>query len=193
VLIFFIGYALPVILKTKSMPLRPPVTEKDHIDGNLNAIIELLEYGDYQCPHCGKAYFIVKQMQEKLGDKLKFVFRNFPLAKIHPEATIAAISTEAAALQGKYWQMHDIVFENQDSLEPESLFEYARELGMNMEKFGKDITDPALAEKVESDFESGIRSGVNATPTFYINGEKYNDGWESDRMLVYIKANYPGI
>lgn len=175
------------------MSLRPPVSVNDHIEGNLNAAIELVEYGDYQCPHCGRAYPIVKRMQKELGDKLKFVFRNFPLAKIHPEATMAAIATEAAALQGKYWEMHDIIFENQEDLDMASLFEYARECGLNMEKFEKDMASPALAEKVEADFESGIRSGVNATPTFFTNGEKYNNGWESDRLLVFIRANYPGI
>lgn len=175
------------------MPLRPPVSENDHIEGSMSAPIELVEYGDYQCPHCGRAYPIVKRMQEELGDKLKFVFRNLPLAKIHPEATIAAIATEAAALQGKYWEMHDIVFENQDDLEMDALLSYASDLGLDMEQFEQDMANPVLAEKVDADFESGIRSGVNATPTFFINGEKYNNGWEGDRMMIFIKTNYPGI
>jgi protein-disulfide isomerase len=169
--------------------LRPVVSEKDHIQGNNEAAIVLVEYGDYQCPHCGRAYPIVKRMQQKLGDQLKFVFRNFPLANIHPEATMAAVATEAAALQDKYWKMHDIIFENQDQLDKDSLLEYAREIGLDTRQFKKDIEDPALHEKVEADFESGIRSGVNATPTFFINGEKYNYGWEGDRMLEYMKAN----
>lgn len=172
------------------MPLRPPVSEKDHMEGNPDALIELVEYGDYQCPHCGKAYPIVKRMQEALGDKLKFIFRNFPLAKIHPEATMAAIATEAAARQGKYWEMHDIIFENQEYLDRDSLFEMAGEFDLDMEKFALDMDDPALAQKVESDFESGIRSGVNATPTFFINGEKYNNGWEGERMRNYIREHY---
>jgi protein-disulfide isomerase len=175
------------------MPLRPPVSEKDHIEGNHHAAIELVEYGDYQCPHCGRAYPIVKRMQQQLGDQLTFIFRNFPLAKIHPEATIAAIATEAAALQGKYWEMHDIVFENQDDLYMEALIEYAAELGLDIPQFEKDMADPALAIKVEADFESGIRSGVNATPTFFINGEKYNNGWEGERMMVFIKEKYPEL
>ena len=173
--------------------LRPIVSEKDHIQGNNEASIVLVEYGDYQCPYCGKAYPIVKRMQEKLGNQLQFVFRNFPLAKIHPEATMAAVATEAAALQGKYWEMHDIIFENQDQLDKDSLLDYARGLGLDTRQFKKDIENPALWEKVEADFESGIRSGVNATPTFFINGEKYNNGWEGDSMLEYMKANKVGL
>jgi protein-disulfide isomerase len=175
------------------MPLRPAVSTKDHIHGNNHAIIELVEYGDYQCPHCGRAHPIVKKMQEQLGDKLKFIFRNFPLANIHPDAVMAAVATEAAALQDKYWEMHDIVFENQEELERDSLIAYANELGLDIKQFEKDIDNPELTQKVEADFESGIRSGVNATPTFFINGEKYNNGWEGDRMITYIKANYPGL
>ena len=175
------------------MPLRPPVSSADHIQGDDNAIIELVEYGDYQCPHCGRAYPIVKQLQEKLGNQLKFVFRNFPLANIHPEATMAAIATEAAALQGRYWEMHDIVFENQEDLGKDALLQYAVTLGLNTAQLEEDMARPELASKVEADFESGIRSGVNATPTFFINGKKYNNGWEDDRMLAYIRSNYPGL
>jgi protein-disulfide isomerase len=145
------------------MALQPPVSTNDHIEGKEDALIELVEYGDYECPHCGRAYYIVKKMQRELGDKLKFIFRNFPLTKIHPLATPAAVATEAADLQGKYWEMHDIIFENQESLEPGSFLEFAGQLG------------------------------VNATPTFFINGIKYNDGWEGDRMMAYIKGKFPDL
>lgn len=174
------------------MPLRPAVSEKDHQEGNADALVELVKYGDYQCPHCARAYRVVKNMQQELGTNLKFVFRNFPLAEIHPEAVIAAIATEAAALQGKFWEMHDLVFENQDELSEEMLYEAAAELGLDLEKFTSDMQDPALATKVDDDFESGIRSGVNATPTFFINGEKYNNGWEADRMITFIRQTIPG-
>jgi protein-disulfide isomerase len=175
------------------MALQPPVSTNDHIEGKEDALIELVEYGDYECPHCGRAYYIVKKMQQQLGNKLKFIFRNFPLTKIHPLATPAAVATEAADLQGKYWEIHDIIFENQESLEPGSFLEFAGQLGMNIKKFKKDLQDPALTEKVEAHFESGIRSGVNATPTFFINGIKYNDGWEGDRMMAYIKREFPDL
>ncbi len=169
------------------MPLKPPVSAHDHLEGNPDASIELVEYGDYQCPHCGRAYHVVKTLQEKLGSQLKFSFRNFPLAKIHPEATLAAIATEAAARQGKFWEMHDIIFENQEDLEQPALIAYAEEIGLDISLFEKDLSDETLLQKVESDFESGIRSGVNATPTFFINGEKYNNGWEGERIATYIK------
>jgi len=175
------------------MPLRPPISDNDHSQGNKQAVIELLKYGDYQCPHCGRAYPIVKRMQEQLGEKMRFVFRNFPLAKIHPEATIAAVATEAAALQDKYWEMHDIIFENQEYLSPEFLLGCARELELDMARFEEDIARQELVAKVEADFESGIRSGVNATPTFFINGEKYNNGWEGERMMDFIRQKFGNL
>ena len=171
------------------MALRPPVSAADHIEGNPDAPIELVKYGDYQCPHCARAYLVVHHLQEELGDRLKFVFRNFPLQKIHPEAVVAAIAAEAAGLQGRFWEMHDLIFENQDELSESMLLELAIELELDTERFRKDLRSEELARKVDADFESGIRSGVNATPTFFINGEKYNEGWEADRMLVHIRRN----
>jgi len=175
------------------MPLHPPISDKDHIQGNDNAVIELVEYGDYQCPYCGAAYPMVKRIQEKLSDKLKFVFRNFPLRNIHPHAMAAAIAAEAAALQGKFWQMHDIVFENQTKLGQSSLLKYAKQIEIDIDKFTIDIARPELSEKIEVDFESGIRSGVNGTPTFFINGEKYNGSFEGDDMLDFITAYYNNL
>jgi len=111
--------------------LKPPVSSKDHFQGNENARIELLEFGDYQCPHCGRAYPIIKSIQKKLGKELKFVFRNFPLAEIHPNAVHAALAAEAASAQGKFWEMHDIIFENQSRLDDASLFRYGEKIGLN--------------------------------------------------------------
>ena len=172
------------------MPLRPEVSEQDHSQGPANARIILVKYGDYQCPHCARAYPIVKHLQQELGNDLRFVFRNFPLQKIHADAMNAALATEAAALQGKFWEMHDLLFENQDRLDVDDLLGYAEQLELDVAQFEEDCQREDLKEKIELDFESGIRSGVNATPTFYINGEKYNDGWESDRMLNHIRAKY---
>lgn len=170
------------------MSLKPPVSNKDNIYGSTNAVIELVEYGDYQCPYCGQAYPIVKIIQERFGDDLKFVFRNFPLSEIHPQAKMAAIASEAAGKQGKFWEMHDTIFENQKRLHQSALIEYAKLIGLNHEKFATDLENYELIEKVEADFESGIRSGVNATPTFFINGEKYNGSWKEDILEEYIKA-----
>ncbi len=168
--------------------LKPPVNSKDHIQGKNTAPLELVEYGDYQCPHCGHAYPIIKNVQRKLGADLKFVFRNFPLSEAHPDAFNAAVAAEAAGLQQKFWDMHDIIFENQQELDLESLFLYAKTIGLDLERFKNDIQKNMLTTKVEQDFESGVRSGVNGTPSFFINGKKYNGDWEEDVFNQYLKS-----
>jgi protein-disulfide isomerase len=170
------------------MSLKPPVSDKDHMQGNINAPIELVEYGDYQCPHCGAAYPVIKSIQGQMGDKLKFVFRNFPLAEAHPDATSAAIATEAAAGQGKFWEMHDAVFEHQHDLSDKALIKLAKQIGIDVEQFENDFDRPATQDKVETDFESGVRSGVNGTPAFFINGRKYNDSWDEEVLLGYLRS-----
>ncbi len=122
-----------------------------------------------------------------MGDNLKFVFRNFPLTKIHPSAKLASIATEAAGKQGKFWEMHDVVFENQRRLYKRALLEYAQAIDLNMDQFEADLDNAALIEKVESDFESGLRSGVNATPTFFINAEKFTGNWSDDEFVIFIE------
>lgn len=168
--------------------LKPPVNSKDHIQGKNSAPLELVEYGDYQCPHCGHAYPIIKNVQLNLGDDLKFVFRNFPLSEIHPDAFNAAVAAEAAGLQQKFWEMHDIIFENQQELDFVSLFLYAKKIGLDLERFKNDIQKNTLITKVEQDFESGVRSGVNGTPSFFINGKKYNGNWEENVLTLYLKS-----
>ncbi|MDB5222846.1 MAG: DsbA family protein [Chitinophagaceae bacterium] len=168
--------------------LKPPVNSKDHIQGKATAPLELVEYGDYQCLHCGHAYPIIKNVQRSLGADLKFVFRNFPLAEAHPDAFNAAVAAETAGLQHKFWEMHDIIFENQEALDSESLFLYARSIGLDLERFKNDIQKNTVTEKVEIDFESGVRSGVNGTPSFFINGKKYNGDWEEDVFIQYLKS-----
>jgi protein-disulfide isomerase len=168
------------------MALRQAVSEADHIQGDPKALVELVEYGDYECPHCGRAYPIVKELQKQIGSSLKFVFRNFPLSKIHPHAKNAAIAAEA--LQGKFWEMHDILFENQKRLTSIAIIEYAQMLELDIPRFEQDFSDPAIAEKVDAEFYSGMRSGVNATPTFFINGEKYEVA--AADLQVFIEANF---
>lgn len=170
------------------MSLKPPVSDQDHMQGNPRAVVELVEYGDYQCPHCGKAYPLIKAMQLKFGDDLKFVFRNFPLSEIHPQAQMAAVAAEAAGRQGRFWEMHDIIFENQADLRTSSLIEYARAIGLDTDQFKADIDDETFLKKVEADFESGVRSGVNGTPSFFINGDKYNQYWDEDQLSDDIKS-----
>ena len=168
--------------------LRTNVNDTDHIFGNENAPLEMVEYGDYECPHCGRAYPIVKDITRQLGSNLKFVFRNFPLSNVHPHAVSAAVATEAADLQGKFWEMHDIIFENQKTLEVEHLFLFAHKIDLDLERFKTDIQDPALTDKVEKDFYGGLRSGVNRTPTFFINGQKYDGDWSGDLLLQHLRT-----
>lgn len=170
-----------------SILLKPPVNSTDHIRGNSNAPLELVEYGDFECSDCGHAYPIIKTIQQTLGDDLKFVFRNFPLTQIHPHAINAAVAAEAAALQNKFWEMHDMILQNQKHLESEDLLVYAIKIGLDPNQFENDMQNNALRAKVEADFESGVRSGVNRTPSFFINGVKYEGASEANELIYYLK------
>jgi protein-disulfide isomerase len=160
----------------------PVSSSRDHIQGPQKAPITLLEYGDYECPYCGQAFTIVKLVQDLLGNNLRFVFRNFPLTQIHPHAQHAAEAAECAGAQNKFWEMHDILYENQQALEDENLLEYAKVLELDMSRFQDDFYNHTFALRVREDFLSGIRSGVNGTPTFYINGMRYNDSWDQETL-----------
>lgn len=150
-----------------------PVKKTDHTQGPLDAHLTLVEYGDYECPYCGMAYPIVKQIQQELEDSLLFAFRNFPLKQVHPFALIAAEAAEAAGLQKKFWEMHDMIYENQAALSPEALLEFATQLKLDLNKFKADISSTKVKSKIDEDFQTGIRSGVNGTPCFFINGERF--------------------
>ena len=169
--------------------LTPPVNKEDHIQGSPTARTTLVEYGDFQCPYCGLAYPVIKNLQKEFGKKLRLVFRHFPLSNSHPMALSAAIASEAAARQERFWEMHDMIYEQQAILSPYAFIEFATELGLNMAQFKMDLQDKTLAETVESHFESGVRSGVNATPSFYINGYKYNGGYDYDSLYIAIEES----
>jgi len=165
--------------------LTPPVSERDHAAGPADAPVTLVEYGDYECPYCGMAYQVVKSAQRELGKQLRFVFRNFPLAEAHPHARLAAQAAEAAAAQGKFWQMHDALFEHQEALEAEDIIGYAKSLGLDMAQFARDLKDPTYAKRVRDDFRSGVKSGVNGTPTFFINGSRYEGSWANEKAFIH--------
>ena len=168
--------------------LTVPVDEgRDHIQGASDAAVTLLEYGDYECPYCGAAYPIVKQVQEAMGDRLRFVFRNFPITTAHPHAEQAAEAAEAADAQGKFWPMHDLLYENQQRLEDDDLAGYAEQLGLDVERFRRELAEHAHAERVHDDFMSGVRSGVNGTPTFYIDGVRYEGSYDAEALLNVLK------
>jgi protein-disulfide isomerase len=151
--------------------LKPPVSGKDQSTGNPDATVTLVEFGDYQCPHCGHAHPLIKRLLKEKGKDILFVFRNFPLQEAHPAAFMAALAAEAAGQQDKFWPMHDIIFENQQILGGHSFVDFATTLKLDLHRFAADWKSDAMVKKVEGDFESGIRSGVNGTPTFYLNGE----------------------
>ena len=164
--------------------LTPPVTERDHAEGPENAPVTLVEYGDYECPYCGMAYPIVKAAQQALGSQLRFVFRNFPLAKAHPHALHAAEAAEAAAVQGKFWEMHDTIFEHQNALQDTYLVRYAETLGLDAARVARELEAGTYAGRVRDDFRSGVRSGVNGTPTFFVNGQRYEGTWADPETLI---------
>lgn len=177
----------PVTYNLKYMSLQPALLNHDHVQGNPSAIIQLVEYGDFQCSFCGRTYPIVKNIQREFENELMFVFRHFPLSTIHSHAKLAAVAAEAAGRQGKFWEMHDMLYENQDELHLSALNAYAGDIGLDELRFYKDMEDEKLFEKVKMDFESGLRSGVAGTPTFFINGEKYNGSWNEPAFSFIIK------
>ena len=168
---------------TALIPLTLPDPERDHTSGSADGLIRLLEYGDYECPFCGEVQRIIKEIQQRLGDDLLFAFRNFPLTNIHPHAEHAAEAAEAAGAQGNFWGMHDILFENQRALEDENLAAYAAELGLDETRVIREVTSSVYAQRIREDFRSGARGGVNGTPTFFINGDRYDGEFNLKYLL----------
>ena len=165
-----------------------PVADRDHILGEIDAPIKLLEYGDYECPACGAAYPEVKQIQRYLGARLCFSFRNFPLVNSHPHAEHAAEIAEASAPHGRFWEMHDALFENQDALEDPHLADYATELGLNGDHLLSEVLSGAHSLRVREDFSSGAHNGVNGTPTLFVNGLRYNGEATFEGLISAIRA-----
>ena len=165
-----------------------PDPERDHIQGPAGAPIKLLEYGDYECPFCAEAHAVVKEIQRRLGDDLLFAFRNFPLTNVHPHAEHAAEAAEAAGDQGNFWGMHDLLFENQAALEDEDLAAYADELGLDAKRLLREVTSSVYAARIREDFKAGVRGGVNGTPTFFMNGERYDGARDLRQMLSALTA-----
>lgn len=154
-----------------------PIGDRDHCAGRSDAPVTLVEYGDFECPFCGAAYPIVERIRRELGSDLRFVFRNFPLSEAHPHAEKAAEGAEAAAAQGKYWEMHHALFEHQQHLDDDALEGYATSIGLDVPRFSSELGAGAYEPRVHEDFMSGVRSGVNGTPTFFVNDERYDGAW----------------
>jgi protein-disulfide isomerase len=165
-----------------------PVSEdRDHVQCPADAPVTLVQYGDYECPYCGEAYPIVRDVQERMGEGLRFVFRNFPITTSHPHAELAAEAAEAAGAQGMFWEMHDHLYENQRHLRDDDLHSYAEALGLDVDLFDKELAEHVHADRVHEDFMSGVRSGVNGTPTFFINGLRHDDSYELETLLQALQ------
>jgi protein-disulfide isomerase len=166
--------------------LSSPLSAKDHRQGDPDAPCTLVEYGDYQCPSCGQAYPIVKRVQKHFGKRLSFVFRNFPLTQMHPYAEPAAETAEFAGAHGKFWEMHDLLYENQGRLDEELLVELAEQLRLVPARLVQALESKEFEPRVKADFSSGVRSGVNGTPTFFINGQRHDGPYDLDSLVDAI-------
>ena len=168
--------------------LAVPVGERDHRQGPETAILTLVQYGDYECPYTRQSTWVVQDIQKQLGNQLCFVFRNFPLTEIHPHALHAALAAENAAMQGKFWEMHDYIFHHQHTLEDSDLAQFAAAVGLETQQYARDMAHQRSLPHIEEDLEGGERSGVQGTPTFFINGVLYRGSWEQDALLAALQA-----
>jgi len=178
------GMLETTLMSRLSVPFGP----RDHVLGSATAPVVLVEYGDYECPYCGRAYPIVKQLQRRFGDSLAFVFRNFPLTELHPDALRAAETAEWAALGRQFWPMHDYLFEHQDQLGPKDLLAAAARFSLDGHQLRTAWRDRALRARVAEDVASGTTSGVAGTPSFFINGELHEDAWDVDSLALALEA-----
>lgn len=167
--------------------LRVPVSAEDQAAGPADAPVTLLEYGDFECPHCGMAYPSVERVRKAMRRRLRFVFRNFPMPEQHPHAVDAAAAALAAGRQGRFWEMHHLLFTHQRHLDLDSLFAYAAGLRMDMVRFEGDFRSRDVARRIDADIESGLRSGVNGTPTFFLNGFRYDGDWSGRAFLEAVR------
>jgi protein-disulfide isomerase len=175
------------------MTLRPPVSEHDHAAGSASAPLTLVEYGDYQCPHCAAADLVVRAVQKEFGSKLRLIFRNFPLAEMHPAAEPAAEFAEGASVQGKFWEAHDAIFawsrrHGPPSLGPDAFDAIAHTLKLDAEQLDAAITEHRFLERIKNDFNGGVRSGVNGTPTFFINGTRFDGAPTLEELSEALNA-----
>jgi protein-disulfide isomerase len=168
--------------------LSAAVNAKDHTQGDPKAPVTLVEYGDYQCPSCGQAYPIVKRLQKHFGKRLSFVFRNFPLAQIHQYAEPAAEAAEFAGAHHKFWEMHDLLYENQERLNEDLLDELSQQLSLDPEELTRALESKQFEARVRADFSTGVRSGVNGTPTFFINGQRHDGSYDYESMVAAINV-----
>jgi len=167
--------------------LTMPVGPRDHLRGPLTAPATLVEYGDFECPYCGEAYPVVEQVVQHFGDQLCYAFRNFPITTVHPHAEHAAEAAEAAGAEGRFWEMYHMLFEHQYALDAPHLIRYAAAIGLNVASFTEALRDHRYHQRVREDFLSGVRSGVNGTPTFFLNGIRYDGPRDVNSMIAVVQ------
>jgi protein-disulfide isomerase len=170
--------------------LSQPITDQDHLRGRRDAPLQLVIYGDYECPYTRRAMINVRTIRQELGDNLVFVFRNYPLIEIHPHALHAAQAAEAAALQDKFWEMHDWLFDHQRALTDPDLLDDARRLGLDADRFTADRQSEQVVAKIEADVDSGEASGVEGTPTLFINGRLHGGSYEAKDVIDALKRSF---
>jgi formate-nitrite transporter family protein len=168
--------------------LTPPISAEDHVDGPDRAELDLVMYGDFQCPYCAAAYPIVRRIRDQLAGRLLFAFRHFPLRDVHPDAERAAEAAEAAAAQGAFWQMHDAMYESRGVLSRDDLIQYATELGLGAVRFTDELDSGVHAPRVQRDVDSGLASGVTGTPGFFVGGRRYGGSFDAASLTTALEA-----
>jgi protein-disulfide isomerase len=180
--------------RTASLPMvldRPVDADRDHILGRVDAPLTLVEYGDFQCPFCGKATGVVRELRDRFGDDLRYVFRHLPLTDVHPHAEASARAAEAAGAQRRFWEMHDLLFRHQDELTFEDLVGYAGELGLDVEDFVRDMEEDRHAERIREDVASAEASGARGTPTFFIGVDRHVGPYDTETLAAELRKSRP--
>jgi protein-disulfide isomerase len=167
--------------------LQTPIDHRDHVLGPEEAPVTLVEYGDYECAFCGRAHGVIHEVLRRVGDDVRFAYRHFPLSQVHPHALLAAQAAEAAGAEHFFWEMHHLLFEHQKALGSDDLLSYADTIGLDVARFAQELRFEIYLPKVHADFESGVRSGVTGTPTFFINGERFDMPWDPDSLATAIE------
>jgi protein-disulfide isomerase len=175
-----------MIGKTAITTLDPPAGVSDHARGSQTALVTLVEYGEYECARCGQAHLFAREARRRFGDRLRFVFRHFVRMGVHAHAQHAAEAAEAAGAQGRFWEMHDALFTHQEALDNGFLVEYADALGLDMSRFLRDMAGHVYADHVRQDLQSGMRSGVERTPTFFLDGVRFDSDGSEEALLAAI-------
>jgi protein-disulfide isomerase len=165
-----------------------PVQPDDHVQGSPDARYTLVEYGDYECPECGRLFVTIRELHARLGDELRLVFRQYPRSGIHPHAQQAAEAAEAAGAQGRFWEMHDLLFAHQNALTTKDLYRYAEQLGLDTQRFRDELKHRTYEDRVREDFRRGVANGVYGTPGLFINGIRYGGAVDIDSLLRQLQG-----